>query len=154
MLPNAKMVPKECGFNQTETACLAWRFPCSPARWWAYKNAAFLSSRRHNSPSKLMLRNNQTVTNSWLHVDAPIIRSFQKELFSFFLPVSYAGHVGLAAAKPWWFMSKWKDGSTVEFIMFIVFKISFLPKYRVNYYDYIVNWRSLINCNWCVLPKC
>ena len=40
--------------------------------------------------------------------------------------------------------------------LFFVFKISFLSKYRVKYYDYIVNWCSLINCNslinctWCV----
>ena len=34
--------------------------------------------------------------------------------------------------------------------LFVVFKMSFLPKYRVKYYDYIVNWCSLINCNWCV----
>ena len=30
------------------------------------------------------------------------------------------------------------------------FKILFLPKYRVIYYDYTVKWCSLINCNWCV----
>ena len=34
-------------------------------------------------------------------------------------------------------------------LIFVV-KISCLPKYRVKYYDYIVNWCSLINCNWCV----
>ena len=42
----------------------------------------------------------------------------------------YAGHVNLDAAKHWQFMPNWKDGSTVEFIIF-VFKISFLPKYHV-----------------------
>ena len=31
--------------------------------------------------------------------------------------------------------------------LFFVFKISFLPKYRVIYYDYIVKWCS---GNWCV----
>ena len=31
--------------------------------------------------------------------------------------------------------------------LFFVFKISFLPKYRVIYYEYIVKWCSLINCN-------
>ena len=32
-----------------------------------------------------------------------------------------------------------------------VLNISFLPKYRVIYYDYtVVKWCSLINCNWCV----
>ena len=35
MLPKAEMVPKDCGFNQPETACglcagIAWRFPCLP----------------------------------------------------------------------------------------------------------------------------
>ena len=45
-------------------------------------------------------------------------RSFQTELFSRFLPSTYAGHVNLAAAKPCRFMPKWKDGSTVEFIIF------------------------------------
>ena len=35
-----------------------------------------------------------------LHVDTTLIRSFRKELFSLFLPAAYAGHVGLAAAKP------------------------------------------------------
>ena len=34
--------------------------------------------------------------------------------------------------------------------LFVVFKISFLPKYRVIYYDYIVKWCSGILCNWCV----
>ena len=34
--------------------------------------------------------------------------------------------------------------------LFFVFKISFLPKSRVKYYDYIVKWCSGIQCNWCV----
>ena len=34
--------------------------------------------------------------------------------------------------------------------LFFVFKIPFLPKYRVIYYDYIVKWCSGIQCNWCV----
>ena len=55
-----------------------------------------------------------------LHVDATIMRSFQEELISSFLLSSYAGHVNLAAAKHWWFMPKWKDGSTVGFIIFRV----------------------------------
>ena len=37
--------------------------------------------------------------------DAIIMRYFQTELFSRFLPTPYAGHVNLAAAKHWWFMS-------------------------------------------------
>ena len=41
----------------------------------------------------------------------------------------------LAAGKHWQFMPNWKNGSTLELI-FVVFKMSFLPKYRVIYYDY------------------
>ena len=55
-----------------------------------------------------------------LHVDATIMLSYQAELFPRFLPSSYVGHVNLTAAKPWWFMPKWKDGSTVEFTIFRV----------------------------------
>ena len=53
-------------------------------------------------------------------MDATIMRSFQTELFSRFLPVAYVGHVNLAAAKHWRVMPKLKDGSTVEFIIFRV----------------------------------
>ena len=55
-----------------------------------------------------------------LHVDATIMRSLQTELFSSFLPSTYAGNVNLAAAKHWQFMPNWKHGSTVEFIIFRV----------------------------------
>ena len=68
------------------------------------------------------------------------MRSFQTELFSSVLPSTYAGHVNLAAVKHWQFMPNWKDGSTVG--LFFVFKMSFLPKYCVIYYDYIVKWSS------------
>ena len=30
------------------------------------------------------------------------------------------------------------------------FEISFLPKYRVNYHDYIIKWCFGISCNWCI----
>ena len=55
-----------------------------------------------------------------LHVDATIMRSFQTELFSTFLPSAYSGHVNLAATKPWQFMPKYRDGDTVEFNIFRV----------------------------------
>ena len=60
-------------------------------------------------------------------MDATIIRLFQKELFSRFLPSTYPGHVGLAAAEPWSSMPKWKDGDTVELILFFVVKFVVLP---------------------------
>ena len=56
-----------------------------------------------------------------LHVDATIMRYFQTELFSSFLPSTYAGHVNLAAMKHWQFMPNWKDGSTIEFFIFRVY---------------------------------
>ena len=59
----------------------------------------FFSSRRHNLPSKVRLRNDQTPWNVYM-VDARIMRCFQAELFSRFLPPSYAGHVNLAGEKP------------------------------------------------------
>ena len=44
--------------------------------------------------------------------------AFQTELFSSLLPSTYAGHVNLAAVKPWQLMPNRKDGSTVKFIIF------------------------------------
>ena len=32
--------------------------------------------------------------------------------------------------------------------LFFMFKITFLPKCRVDYYDYVVKWCSVISCNW------
>ena len=58
-----------------------------------------------------------------LHVDATIMRSFQTELFSSFLPSMCAGHVNLAASKHWHNGSSCqtgKNGSTVVFIIFCV----------------------------------
>ena len=55
-----------------------------------------------------------------LHVDATIMRCFQAELFSCFLPSSYAGHVSLARAKPSRLMLNCKYGSPVEIIIFRV----------------------------------
>ena len=53
-----------------------------------------------------------------LHVDATIMRYFQTDLFSSSLPSTYAGHVDLAAVKPWQFMPNWKHGSVVGLIIF------------------------------------
>ena len=66
-----------------------------------------------------------------------IMRSFQTELFSSFLPSTYADHVNLAAAKHWQFMPNWKYGRLLNSVSFM-FKISFLAKNRVIYYHYNV----------------
>ena len=60
----------------------------------------FLSSRRHNLPSKVRLRNDQTPWNVYMWMQCSIMRCFQAELFSRFLPPSYAGHVNIAGEKP------------------------------------------------------
>ena len=72
------MVPKESGFNQSDTAsCCCARAHCDVFQagllWQGmakvYKRkAAFLSSRRHNLPSKVRLRNDQTPQNvyTWM----------------------------------------------------------------------------------------
>ena len=60
----------------------------------------FLSSRRHNLPSKVRLRIKRPNSTERLHVDATVMRCFQAELFSRFLPPSYAGYVNLAGEKP------------------------------------------------------
>ena len=51
-------------------------------------------------------------------VDATIMRSFQTELLSSFLPSTHAGQVNLAAVKPWQSMANGKDGSTVKIYYF------------------------------------
>ena len=68
------MVPKESGFNQPETASANVGAECDVfhahlpregmVKLYKVTKAAFLSSRRHNLPSKLKLCNNQTVRNA------------------------------------------------------------------------------------------
>ena len=48
------------------------------------------------------------------------MRYFQAELFSRFLPSAYSGNVNLAAKKSWQFMSKYRDGDTVDLNIFHV----------------------------------
>ena len=85
-----------------------------------------------------------------LHVDATIMRYFQTELFSrflpsasSFLPSTYAGHVNMAARS---LGSSCQTGNMAALLnsLFFVFKMSFLPKFRIIYYDYIVYWYSWI----------
>ena len=67
---------------------------------------------------------------------------FSDRAISSFLPSTYAGHAYLAAEKPRY--SSCKTGKMAALLnsLFFMFKISFLPKYRVIYYDYIVKWCS------------
>ena len=77
------------------------------------------------------------------------MRSFQTEQFSRFLPSPYAGHVKPVEAKHWrWYQSS--DLAALLNLLYFAFTNSFLLKYRVKYYDYIVKWCSGIQFNWCV----
>ena len=105
-------------------------------RCWIYTNAAFLSSRRHNLPSKLKLHRLRT---ECLHVDATIMQSFRKSRFTFSTS-TYAGHVGQIEAKHRWCMPKRH--------LSVKLKFSFLPNYRVKYYV-IVKWCIGVAHNWC-----
>ena len=55
------------------------------------------------------------------------------------------GHVKLAAAKPWRRVQSSNMAALLNSLAF-AFKISFLPKYRVKYYDYnckVVQWDTM-----------
>ncbi len=149
------MVPRDSGFNLSETvscfcACRVWHFLCSPATARNGENI----QRRHFYHYRYTICH----IRSWyvtikLHgmstADATIMQYFQTHLFTRFLPSPYASHVNLNAAKH---CRRCQSSEMAALLnsLFFVFKISFLPKYRVIYYDYIVKWCSGIYCNWCV----
>ena len=114
-----------------------------------YTNESRLSSRGHNSQSKLMLRNNQTVRNGTSTCLCKNNTIFQIFLFSRFLPPTYAGHFGQAVAG---ICDERQSGKTTTLFqsLFFVFRISFMANYRDKYYDYIVKWCSAVARNCCV----
>ena len=81
-------------------------------------NAVFLSSRRHNLPPKLKLRNNQTIQNFGMWIYNNMI--FQNELFLRFLPSTYVAWQRRSLGD-----AKSQDGNTDEFIIFRVLKFRF-----------------------------
>ena len=79
-----------------------------------------------------------------LHVDATIMRSLQT-LRQIYFQVSC--RLRMPAALIWpprSLDSSCQTGNMAALLnsLFFVFKMSFLPKYRVIYYDYIVKWYS------------
>ena len=104
------MVPKDNRFNQSETADARASRDGFHARVprkvmvKLYKGRIFVITETQFAIQRhVTLKPNSTER---LHVDATIMRSFQADLFSRFLPSSYAGHVNLAAGKHWLFMPK------------------------------------------------
>ena len=108
----------------------------------------FLPSHRHNSPSKLNLRNNQTVRNVCGCNNNAIFS--ERTIFTF--PTGDLYRAGTLVWQRRSLHDSCQSGKMAALLnsLFFVFKISFLPKYRVKYYDYIVKWCSGIECNWCV----
>ena len=87
-------VPRESEFNQSETAsgkCARVVVKLYGAQ--LYKGSIFVITK-----AQLWIQSQVNCTES-LHVDATIMRSFQTEQYSRFLPSPYAGHVKLATAK-------------------------------------------------------
>ena len=74
---------------------------------------------------------------------------FLKEICSRFLASTYADTLARQRPRLGDACQSGKMASLLE-SLFFVFRISLLPNYRVNYYDYIVKWCSGIPCNWCV----
>ncbi len=107
-------------------------------RWSAYTNAA--SSRRYNVSPKPNLQNR---TES-LHVDETTMRYMQKMLCWRSLPVN----VCRVAVRYRWRMPMGKDGDTVEFVLVRCLILRFCLTTVSNSYDYIMKWRSVVECNW------
>ena len=147
------MVPKESGFNQSEMAsgkCAlrVWQFSmlaCHGKGCWSYTKASFLSSRRHNLPSKVKLCNNQTVRNvyMWMQQWCDLFRQSN-------IHVSYRHRIPATIIWPRQSLGGGCQSSEMAALfnsLSFAFTNPFLPKYRVKYFDYIVKWCSGIWCN-------
>ena len=123
-----------------------WRFPCSPAtaRYGEVIQRQYFCHHggticRHPKSSYVTTKLYGTSTCG---CNIVIMRYFQTEPFSRFLPSPYAGHVGrgkalaVGARVARWYRC-W-----IHYLN--AFTNSFLPKYRAKYYDYSVKWLSEI----------
>ena len=105
------MVPKESGFNQSETAsclcaCRVWRFLCSPAM---ARNGEIIQRQHFCHYGDTICHPSSGYVTTKLHGTSTAdvtMRYFQRGLFSRLLPSPYAAHVNLAVAKHWPFMPK------------------------------------------------
>ena len=105
-----------------------------------------MSLGRHNLPSKVRLRNNQTTRNVYNGCNNNVIFP-DRAIFH----VSYHRRIPATLILPRQSLGGSRQSSKMATLLnwsSFVFKISFLPKYRVIYYEYIVKWCIL--CNWCV----
>ena len=100
MEPKADMVPKECGFSQSETAsCLcvriSWRFPCSPSmakygeliqtQYFCHVEAQWLSGRMPDSRSRERRHESPTHWRRWWRLVVALLRHDKtKSLYLYF----------------------------------------------------------------------
>ena len=125
------MLPNESGFKQSESACC---YACANRDVFA----GFFSSRRHNLPSNVKLRNNQTEQNvyMWMQQYCDLFRQSN-------FHVSYRRRMSATLNLP-----RQSTGGACHSIemaallnsLSFVFESLFLPKYCVKHYDYIVKW--------------
>ena len=143
------MVPKESGFNLSETAwglCsrLVWRFLyiCSPAM---ARDGEIVQKQHFSHYGDTICHPRPGYVTTRLHgtstADATICDIFRQSYFH----VSYRRR--MPATLMWLRQSTGGSCQSSEMATLLnslsfVFKISFLPKYRVIYYDYIVKWCS------------
>ena len=150
MQPKADMIPKECGFNQSETAsCLCarvpWRFPGSPAM---ARDGELIQTKYFCHHADTICHPNSSYLTTKLYETLECgcnnNTTFQNELFSRFLPSTYVAwqrrSLGDAAK-----LARWRH----RYSSFFVFKTSLLRNYRFKYNDYVVKWCSGIACAWC-----
>ncbi len=152
------MVPKDSGFNKSVAAsgmCArkAWRFPGSIATVRDGKlvqmphSSHHVETIRHPNSSYVTTKLYGTSTcgcnNDTIFSKRAILKCLTVDVY-----------VRLAAGRPWSCMQSSNMAILLTSLLF-VFDISFLPKYRVNYYDYIVKWcsRIIIGVYRLIFPK-
>ena len=140
-----RWIQPRSGFNQSEMASgkyarVMWRFPSSSATARDgevnTKQAAFLSSWRDHLSSRVKWCNNQTVRNVYMWMQQ-YLDLFRQNNFH----VSYRRH--MPATLNWPRLSidvgcQRSDMAALLYLLSFAFTNSFLPKYRVKYYEKVI----------------
>ena len=138
MLPKGDIVPKGCRFNQSQTAIRLMggiaRHICHHRYTICHPNSSYVTTRLYGTSACRC--NKDCVT--------------RKAIFSRFLPSTYAGQVGFAAALQPRIGDAGQSRKMAKLSnsLFFMFTISFLPNNCVRYYDCIVKWPRGVTCNW------
>ena len=143
----ADIVPKEIGFIQSETVCglcarIVWHFRCSPAM---ARDGEVIQRQHFCHPRDTICHPKSGYVTTKLHGTSTCGRNNNAIFSDSYFHVSY--HERMPATLIWPQQSlggSCQKGKMAALLnsLFFVFKISFLPKYRVMYNDYIVKWWS------------